>query len=183
VRAGVAGQDPPTTAAGGVRRVRAPRSRAWIVAVAAAAMLAGAAVVYVATRPSDSSSDSAGGVVGGTTSSVTGPTNPTGGSTSPNGGLAPKAFVIVTIDGVPAATEVSIAGVIVGVAPGPVQLPRGGDPMVLTFKVDGYLPQSRAITPDRDQRFAVALKKKGATASPPVHSRKDDILDPFGTHP
>ncbi|HEV7558406.1 MAG TPA: PEGA domain-containing protein, partial [Kofleriaceae bacterium] len=156
------------------------RSRTWLLALAGVAAIAIVAAVWFATRPSDDLSSPA----AGPTNPAPGPTSPTAGPTNPVPAAPPaSAFVIATIDGVPDGTEVSVAGVTVGVAPGPVQLPRGTDQLVLTFKVDGYLPQSRTITPDRDQRFAVALKKKGVTAPPPVRSRKDDILDPFGTHP
>jgi hypothetical protein len=47
---------------------------------------------------------------------------------------------------------------------------------MLTFKADGYVLQSKAITPDKDQALSVALKKKPGSGS---HSTKNDILDPF----
>jgi serine/threonine-protein kinase len=112
-------------------------------------------------RPSDNRTDSAG-------PSVTNPTSPR---------------VIVTIDGAPDGTEVSVGGVWIGAAPGPVQLPRGDAAVVLTFKVDGYLPQSKTMTPDRDQRFSIALKKKAGGTAPAKHTTKDDLLDPFGGKP
>jgi serine/threonine-protein kinase len=86
---------------------------------------------------------------------------------------------IVTITGVPEGTDVSIAGASIGVAPGPVQLPRGGDPVVLTFKADGYVPAAKAVTPDKDQTLDVALKKK-PRATPAKQNNKDDIIDVFG---
>jgi len=86
--------------------------------------------------------------------------------------------VIITVTGVPDGTEVIVGGMTAGAAPGPVQLPRDSVPMVLTFKIDGYLPASRTVTPDRDQPLAVTLKKK-ASGTPPKKPTKDDIIDIF----
>jgi serine/threonine-protein kinase len=86
--------------------------------------------------------------------------------------------VIITIEGVPDGTEVIAGGMTAGAAPGPVQLPRDTAPMVLTFKVDGYLPASRTVTPDRDQPLTVTLKKKPST-QPTKRPNKDDIIDAF----
>ncbi|MBS1122248.1 MAG: serine/threonine protein kinase [Deltaproteobacteria bacterium] len=87
--------------------------------------------------------------------------------------------VIVTVAGVPDGTEVIAGGMTAGAAPGPVQLPRDQVPMVLTFKLDGYLPTSRTVTPDRDQALTVTLKKK-PTSAPGHRSSKDDLIDIFG---
>ncbi len=87
--------------------------------------------------------------------------------------------VIVNVTGVPDGTEVIAGGMTAGAAPGPVQLPRDATPIVLTFKVDGYLPLSRTVTPDRDQALSVTLKKKPA----PRRSSKDDIIDIFQKKP
>ena len=89
--------------------------------------------------------------------------------------------VIVSIEGVPDGTEVFGGGMTVGAAPGPVQLPYSKEPIVLTFKADGYLPASRSVVPDRDQSLPIVLKKKAAAPVRPAHSH-DDILDPFGGH-
>ncbi|MEO8702527.1 MAG: serine/threonine-protein kinase, partial [Kofleriaceae bacterium] len=86
--------------------------------------------------------------------------------------------VIISVEGVPDGTEVIVGGMTAGAAPGPVQLPRDTAQMVLTFKLDGYLPTSRTIVPDRDQSLVLALKKKpGGVARP--RSTKDDIIDLF----
>ncbi|MBX3161961.1 MAG: serine/threonine protein kinase [Deltaproteobacteria bacterium] len=86
--------------------------------------------------------------------------------------------VTVDVAGVPEGTEVLLAGATMGVAPGPVTVPRGDDPVTLTFKLDGYLPASRTLTPDRDQKLAVTLKKKGGPAvAPRPGPNKDDIID------
>ena len=88
--------------------------------------------------------------------------------------------VIITIDGVPDGTEVFAGGMTVGAAPGPVQLPRIAEAMVLTFKADGYLPTSATVVPDHDQPLRVKLKKKSG-GGPTIHRPgKDDIENPFG---
>jgi hypothetical protein len=90
--------------------------------------------------------------------------------------------VIITIEGVPDGTEVFAGGMTVGAAPGPVQLPRIAEGMVLTFKADGYLPTSATVVPDHDQPLVVKLKKKGGGGGGPTIKRpgKDDIENPFG---
>jgi hypothetical protein len=70
---------------------------------------------------------------------------------------------------------VLVAGVLIGTAPGPVQLPRDIDTLVLTFKTDGYLPASREVTPDRDQQLSISLKKR-VTGKRPT---RDDLIDVF----
>lgn len=91
----------------------------------------------------------------------------------------PPQTVIITITGVPEGTEVFAGGMTVGAAPGPVQLPRIAEGMVLTFKADGYLPTSVTVTPDRDQSLPVKLKKKGGGTTTKRPGR-DDIENPFG---
>ena len=99
---------------------------------------------------------------------------------APDAAPAVPAHVIVTIAGVPEGTEVSGTGVS-GVAPGPVQLPRGTAPLVLTFKADGHVPVSKTVVPDREQTLDVTLKKKPRrTQEAPDPERIDD---PFRKQP
>jgi serine/threonine-protein kinase len=96
--------------------------------------------------------------------------------------IAAADHVIVTITGVPDDTEVTIGTAPVGVAPGPVQLPRAARAVVLTFKAAGHIPASRTITPDRDRSLAVALKRRlaaPAASAAPKRPSKDDIIDVF----
>jgi eukaryotic-like serine/threonine-protein kinase len=83
--------------------------------------------------------------------------------------------VTITIVGAPANTEVLVAGVLIGTAPGPVQLPRDHDALVLTFKADGWIPTSQQLTPDRDQRLSIALKRR----APARRTNRDDLIDVF----
>ena len=50
----------------------------------------------------------------------------------------------------------------VGVAPGKVQLVRGAEPVLLTFKATGYRAATREVVPSADGTLAVTL-----TRSPP----------------
>ncbi|MDB4960344.1 MAG: serine/threonine protein kinase [Myxococcales bacterium] len=87
-------------------------------------------------------------------------------------------FVILNITGAPEGTEVFAGGMTVGVAPGPVQLPRDPGPLVLTFKADGFVITSKEVVPDRDQDLAVTMKKRAGAAT--KKRTRDDLLDPFG---
>jgi hypothetical protein len=102
---------------------------------------------------------------------------------APDAGLVVESpYVIVTIEGAPAVTDVSIAGRFVGSAPGPVQLPRGQDPVILVFKTEGYLSVSKTITPDRAQTLAVPMKKRARPSPPPgVHGddSRGTLAEPF----
>jgi hypothetical protein len=86
--------------------------------------------------------------------------------------------VIITVTGVPDGTDVLIGSTSVGVAPGPVQLDRGGSPVVLTFKAPGYIPASRTLTPDGDRPLAVQLRRKPA-GGPARQPSRDDIIEAF----
>ena len=89
--------------------------------------------------------------------------------------------VIVEVTGVPDGTEVLVAGMTVGAAPGPVQLPRDGSPLILVFKADGYKLESKSLTPDRDQAIEIKLKKKPGSPTGGKRPTRDDIIDnPFG---
>jgi len=89
--------------------------------------------------------------------------------------------VIVDVTGVPDGTEVLVAGMTVGAAPGPVQLPRDRAPLILVFKADGYKLESKTVTPDRDQAIEIKLKKKPGALPTGKKPTRDDIIDnPFG---
>jgi glucose/arabinose dehydrogenase len=91
-----------------------------------------------------------------------------------------RTSVIVTISGVPEGTEVLVAGKPIGVAPGPVQLAIGSDPVVLTFRADGYTPASTTVVPDADKPLDITLKKRPRQTSGGTKPTRDDIIDVFG---
>jgi serine/threonine-protein kinase len=160
---------------------RPARSRLPLV-IGAGAVVIAAVIVVAFARPHDSTSAPtppaaiAGSGAGSAVATMPPPVAPDAVTN------APPASAIITVDGVPDGTEVSIAGTPIGVAPGPVQVPHAASVVVLTFKADGFLPTSKTVTPDRDQRLEVQLKKKpsGAGGTRPWKPNKDDIIDVFG---
>ena len=155
---------------------RAPkRSRVPLFAIGAIAAAAIGVVVVMATRGGDETPKEPAPV-------VTTPPPPVVPATPKPPVVAPDPTpqtVIITIAGVPEGTEVFAGGMTIGAAPGPVQLPRIAEGMVLTFKADGYLPTSTTVVPDREQTLTVKLKKKGGGGGGKRPGR-DDIENPFG---
>jgi serine/threonine-protein kinase len=86
-----------------------------------------------------------------------------------------RTTVTITVTNTPPNTEVLVAGVLIGTAPGPVQLPKSDDALVLMFRADGFLPLSREVKTDADQTIAVTLKKKVVGKK----KNRDDIIDVF----
>ena len=173
-----------TTAGPPVARSRIP----VVIAALAGALAIGAAVFFVVGRGGDRA-DAAPAVVETAVVADAGsgaaaePTPPPVAPPQPQAPVAPEApkTVIVTVSGVPDGTEVSIAGVVVGVAPGPVQIPRGERAAVLTFRNAGYVAASKSITPREDQELVVKLKKKRRAGG--KRPSRDDIIDVFGNKP
>ncbi len=90
-------------------------------------------------------------------------------------------LVTVSVNGVPKNTEVLLAGSVIATAPGEVQLPRGGKPVVLTFRADGYAPLSKTIRPDKDQPLVLKLVPKRRGVQGKTHSSEDDdVIHVFG---
>ena len=85
--------------------------------------------------------------------------------------------VVVTITNAPAGSEVTLAGKPIGVAPGPVQLPHGTSPIVLTIRAKGHLPASRTVVPDHEQSLAITLERRPTRRS--SRPGKDDIIQVF----
>jgi serine/threonine-protein kinase len=107
----------------------------------------------------------------------------------------PAPLVTVKIAGPPEGTEVyGAGGALLGVAPGPIQLPRAADELVLTLRADGYVTASAKIRPDADRALEIHLVKKTTAAAgrPPAGhghgsaapggtagSGRDTVEDPF----
>jgi hypothetical protein len=85
---------------------------------------------------------------------------------------------IITVIGTPDGTEVLLGGNVIGAAPGPIQVPYGTTPVVLTLRADGYLTTSVTVTPDGAHELAAPLKKK-PRRSGHKKSTKDDIIEAF----
>ncbi len=111
---------------------------------------------------------------------------------TPDGPSAPTR-VTITIAGPPDGTEVfGAGGALLGVAPGPIQLARAEEDLVLTLRADGFVTASATVRPDADRALDVRLVRKGR-AAPPPHvpprrgtppgagggSSRDTVEDPF----
>jgi serine/threonine-protein kinase len=88
--------------------------------------------------------------------------------------------VTITVTGAPEGTEVSIGGRVVGSAPGPVQLDRSTEKMVLVFRADNYQSTSKEIVPDADKPLDVPMKRRAAVVRPTAPVRPQPVEDPDG---
>jgi len=71
----------------------------------------------------------------------------------------PPSEVALTISAVPPEVLVYQGKKKLGVAPGPIQLPRGHEAVNLTFKARGYLTKKKRITPSENQTIRVRLQR------------------------
>jgi len=99
----------------------------------------------------------------------------------------PSRFVELTVTGPPEGTEVYGPGGLLGVAPGTIQLLRGAEPVLLTFKAPGHRAATREVVPDQDGAVEVSLQPARPRRSPrpsrPPRERQppdpNSIEDPF----
>jgi serine/threonine protein kinase len=159
--------------------VKVARSRGWIAGVLALIVAAGAAVVvFTLTRPDPPATPPKREPV---VEAKIEPDAAAAATVPAIDAATVPAHVIVNVTGVPEGTEVLIGGTVVGTAPGPVQLDRGDGKVVLTFRADGRIPQSRTVTPSADQDLKLALKKKPvAGRQQPKDGGDDDVIHVFG---
>jgi eukaryotic-like serine/threonine-protein kinase len=96
-------------------------------------------------------------------------------------------FVTVIIEGPPENTEVYGPQGLLGVAPGKIQLVRGQEPVLLTFKAEDHRPETREVMPTEDHAMLVELDRKPRARSAPRQGgrkekkrrERDTIEDPF----
>ncbi len=77
----------------------------------------------------------------------------------------PPRYVTISIDGPPAGTEVYGPHGLIGVAPGKVQLDHGEEPVILTFRADKHLSQTREVVPSEDRTLEITLKPEKRRSS------------------
>jgi serine/threonine-protein kinase len=179
-----------------------PRKRSALpLALAAVGAIAVGAVVFFAVKSGRGKADGGARAAAAATATQGAPPAPSQpppakADPTPAPAIAPPvpATVTITITGTPANTSVlGAGGRLLGVAPGPIQIDRSDQEVVLTFSADGYLPRSATITPTADAPLDVTLDKKKAepaSAKPkPVKKGtgkgsaggRDSIEDPFHT--
>lgn len=71
--------------------------------------------------------------------------------------VMPPADVHFSVQSVPPGVEAFVGGHSLGIAPGPLVLPRGDKPITLQFKAAGYRPKGVEVTPTADGVVSVTL--------------------------
>lgn len=105
----------------------------------------------------------------------------------PPGAAAAERYVTITVDGPPENTEVYGPLGLLGVAPGRIQLVRGKEPVLLTFRAEDHQPETREVMPTEDREILVELERKRRARPAPKRTRRapkkprgrDSIEDPF----
>jgi hypothetical protein len=91
----------------------------------------------------------------------------------------PSPFVDITVLGAPRGARVLLDGKAVGETPGPVALPAGDAPVVLTVSASGYETARAAVVPNQAASATVIMRKR---APGPASSREgipSDLENPF----
>jgi len=165
---------------------KAPRSRgggrAVVASVLALAVLGGGGyVAYTelagrggAERVDDDGSDSSVARDRARSNPVTPPVGGGGAGAEPlvAGNTPPPAedrFIVLEVTGAPEGTEVLGPTGPIGAAPGRVQLPRGEEKVLLTFRAPGYKPLTREVEPRADGALEVALERAESPAATQVN--------------
>ena len=91
------------------------------------------------------------------------------------------ADVVLTLAGTPPNTEVRHGGVLVGIAPGRVQLPRSATEVLLVLNADGFVPETLSVIPSQDLTRTVALKPRTAPVRP--HPARTEAAKPVTAKP
>jgi serine/threonine-protein kinase len=109
------------------------------------------------------------------------------GSDAGASGEPAQRFVTMIIEGPPANTEVYGPQGLLGLVPGKIQLVRGEEPVMLTFKAENHRPETREVVPDEDRFVQVELDAKPRARPAPrrggrkdkKRKERDTIEDPF----
>ena len=162
----------PVTAAETGMGAQRRRGRLVLASALGLAVVAAAAAIVVASRgggderaaPSDDPAAPA--------AAMTGPVEPApapAAAAPPAEAAAPpeaSRFVQFEVTGAPEGTEVYGPGGPVGTAPGTIQLVRGEEPLLLTFKAPGHRTETRQVVPSGDGSIEVPLEALERPARP-----------------
>jgi hypothetical protein len=72
---------------------------------------------------------------------------------------APASKVIITFESEPTGAEVVLGDVVLGRAPGPIELDQGATEVSLSIRKNGYRAREVKLTPDRAQTKKVVLER------------------------
>jgi serine/threonine-protein kinase len=70
------------------------------------------------------------------------------------------ATIVVTIDGSPERFDAVVGGHVISVLPGTLTLERSDQPVTVTFREPGFVPQKRSIVPDHKQTLTIHLERR-----------------------
>jgi hypothetical protein len=159
----------------GVAPVRRSRAPLWIGAV----LLLGCAIATITWLQLRSPAAPAAPVAGPAADPAPVPIPATEPAPTPAPTPAPvpaaAAHVVITLVGAPDGAVVKIGSKSIGVAP-TIVVDRATTQTVLTVFADGYHTKPIPLTPDRDQKLRVDLKKKSRPATGPRPPDKDEII-------
>jgi hypothetical protein len=83
-------------------------------------------------------------------------------------------FIELEITGAPEGTDVLGPTGPIGVAPGRIQLQRGDEKVLLTFRAPGYKPATREVEPRADGTLEVTLEALAPDSSAPKSAGKGE---------
>jgi tRNA A-37 threonylcarbamoyl transferase component Bud32 len=149
------------TDASGLPATAAPRGRGGrtaLVAVLALAVLGGGGYVAYTQLAAGGQGGGGGSGAPAAAAAIAAP--------APSAPVAEDRFVELEVTGAPEGTEVLGPTGPIGAAPGRIQLPRGEEAVLLTFRAAGYKPATREVTPRADGALAVTLEP--LPAEPPA---------------
>ncbi len=120
-----------------------PSRKGLVIAIFGAVALVGIAAFVMlkgdAPKDADSAGDPVGAIAETTPVAATGPVEAVQPQMAPaDAAPALSKYVVIDINNVPVGTEVYSPSGLIGVAPNKLQIERGAEPIMLTFKADGY---------------------------------------------
>lgn len=158
-----------TTASVGEPASLAPHRKRSLALVALVLIACGILVVAFVARRSSTPADAAVASAPATTAVSTArepapppepaPASSVGPAPSPVSSAKPVAEIALLVESQPADVEVYLGDQKLGVAPGPLRLPRGTASVKLVLRADGYAPREVALTPSANRTLSVKLKK------------------------
>ncbi|MFO0660297.1 MAG: serine/threonine-protein kinase [Polyangiaceae bacterium] len=142
----------------------------WVLPLVALIVVGGLGITAVALKGSGSTGTAATAAVTATVSTpvTSATTNPTAGTatvaasatTAPN-----EATIALTLETTPPGAEVFLGDAKIGVAPGPINLPRGTEKLTLSVRSAGFVSKTVEVTPAVNASLQVTLVKDPKAAA------------------
>jgi len=186
---GVDAQDSFVAAEKSGTMARAPRRRSSLLVMAAALLLLGLGVGAYALGTAGAPARPAAGPAPPEPAPVVAPSAPVAPPAAAPAPAPEPTPVTLTIEGVPAGTEVvNPDGIVLGSAPGPIKLAREDVPVKLTLRARGFKPLTHEFVPSADATVKLTLRALAPTApagkrqkpAPGPKSKDRESLEDFG---